>query len=372
MTDINGKKTRVAFIKFGGMALGGTEKHLQILAAYLPRDKFDVTYFYCDAAPYIGSDWKHPNTDPHRLKFMKDRNVNLVKFDVGFKDVTVPTHDWVDTNFWELFNEEDFDIIQTGRAGHAEYPFTKINKIHQVDCITLPSMAESKSNVRKVVLISNDQLEGWKRSHASEPEKAVEISLLSFLEEENTSTDFRSQLGIDENTLVYGMHQRPNDGIFSPVLIESYSKIQNQDVALVILGGSELYKKQAEELGVKNAYFLETSADPNIIHSFLNTLDVYTHARRDGETQGCVLVEAMFHSLPIVSHIAPAMGHKDTIGSGGLIASTIQEYIDYMVFFQDKENRKNYSEEGKKRYNEVFSLDSIVKSYVKIYEDIMK
>jgi hypothetical protein len=366
------EKIKVAFIKFGGLALGGTEKHLQILAAYLPRDKFDVTYFYCNSAPYIGSDWVHPDTDPHRLQWMKDKGVKLVKFNVEYKDVRVPTHDWINTNFWDLFDEKNYDIIQTGRAGHPEYPFTLLNEINQVDCISLPDMAESKDNVKKVVLISNDQLERWKRSHASEPEKAVEISLLSFLEEENTSTDFRSQLGIDENTLVYGMHQRPNDGIFSPVLIESYSKIQNQDVALVILGGSELYKKQAEELGVKNVYFLETSADPNIIHSFLNTLDVYTHARRDGETQGCVLVEAMFHSLPIVSHIAPAMGHKDTIGSGGLIASTIQEYIDHMVFFQDKENRKNYSEEGKKRYTEVFCLDSIVKSYVKIYEDVVK
>ena len=45
---------KVAFIKFGGMANGGTEKVLQTIASELPKDEFDVDFFYCDSAPYIG------------------------------------------------------------------------------------------------------------------------------------------------------------------------------------------------------------------------------------------------------------------------------------------------------------------------------
>ena len=33
-------KIKVAFIKFGGMANGGTEKYLQTIAAHLPKDEF--------------------------------------------------------------------------------------------------------------------------------------------------------------------------------------------------------------------------------------------------------------------------------------------------------------------------------------------
>ena len=47
------EKIKVAFIKFGGMANGGTEKYLQTIAAHLPKDEFEVDFFYCDAAPYI-------------------------------------------------------------------------------------------------------------------------------------------------------------------------------------------------------------------------------------------------------------------------------------------------------------------------------
>ena len=44
---------KVAFIKFGGMANGGTEKYLQTIAAHLPKDEFEVDFFYCDAAPSV-------------------------------------------------------------------------------------------------------------------------------------------------------------------------------------------------------------------------------------------------------------------------------------------------------------------------------
>lgn len=364
------KKIKIAFIKYAGLATGGTEKHLQILSAYLPRDKFDITYFYCDASPYIGSDYKHPDTDPYRLKWMESKNVNLVKFNVGFKNVTVPTHDWVDTDFWEKFKENDFDIIQTGRAGHSEYPFTHINYKPMVDCITLPNMAETKHNIKKVVLISRDQFDGWVSSHNSEPEKAVEIPLLSFLEEENVEYNMRNQLGIDKNAIVFGMHQRDNDGIFSPVLLEAYSNFENENVHMVILGGSDLYKKQADNLNIKNISFVPHSGNSSVIHSFLNTLDVYTHARKDGETQGCVLVEAMFHGLPIVSHIAPAMGHRDTMGNAGKIAKNSEEYFSFMKEFLDKKIRDIYSIEAKQRYNMVFSLENIISKYTELYQSV--
>jgi len=81
-------KIKVAFIKFGGMANGGTEKYLQTIAAHLPKDEFEVDYFYCDAAPYIGSDFKHLDTDESRVEYTESHGVNLIKFDVEFNSFT--------------------------------------------------------------------------------------------------------------------------------------------------------------------------------------------------------------------------------------------------------------------------------------------
>ena len=46
------KKIKIAFIKYAGCASGGTEKFLQVIAANLNKNKFEVDYFYCDATPY--------------------------------------------------------------------------------------------------------------------------------------------------------------------------------------------------------------------------------------------------------------------------------------------------------------------------------
>ena len=76
--------------------------------------------------PYIGSNWVHPDTDKDRQNFLEISKVNLIKFEVGFKDVTTKTHDWVETNFWEKFNEDDYSLLFITSAGHPEYPFHKI------------------------------------------------------------------------------------------------------------------------------------------------------------------------------------------------------------------------------------------------------
>ena len=135
---------KIAFIKFGGMANGGTEKYLQTIAAHLPKDEFEVDFFYCDAAPYIGSDYKHLDTDASRVEYCKSHGVNLIKFDVQFKDLRTQTHDWVNSNFFDVFNEDDYDVIQLGRAGHPEYPFIHINKTPIIDSIHLAGMGENK------------------------------------------------------------------------------------------------------------------------------------------------------------------------------------------------------------------------------------
>jgi hypothetical protein len=362
-------KKKIAFIKFGGMCSGGTEKHLQTLAVNLPSDKFDVTYFYCDAAPYIGSDYKHSDTDPHRLAYMQNSAIKIVKFDVGAKDVTTQTHDWVDTNFWDVFNEEDFDMIQTGRSGHPEYPFTHINKTAIIDSIHLPDMAEKKANVMKVILVAEEQHQRW-NSAGGEPGKAVVIP--PAIEIPEVSGDLRKELGIAADTTVYGMHQRADDGIFSQALMPSWqgSNASKMNSCLVILGGSKLYQQHAQYLKLTNVIFLESTGDVSRIHRFLNTLDVYTHARKDGEQCSSSIIEALYHSIPIIGHIAPSMGHKGQIKDAGYICSTFGEYAAAIDALYDLTHRNKLSSIARKRYEETFSLQSVVDLYVGVYNSI--
>ncbi len=360
---------KVAFIKFGGMANGGTEKVLQTIAAELPKDKFIVDYFYCDSAPYIGSDFVHPDTDPSRVQYVKDNGVNVIKFDVEFKDLRTSTHDWVNTNFWDLFDEEKYDVIQTGRSGHPEYPFTLINKTPIVDSIHLSGMAENKHNTVKTVLISKEQRDRWIMS-GGPADKAVIIPNPLRIPDVG-DINYREEFGWQDK-FIFGLHQRRDNHIFSPIPLEAYDEIEDDNTAFLLLGGSENYQKQAKDLGLKNFKHLPPVGELEPIHKFLNTLDVFAHGRSDGEQCSCAIIEAMSHGLPVISHTAPSMGQLEQIGDAGKVTNSYQEYSEVMV---DMIDNKNYyskcAQNSKKRYNEIYKLESIIKKYADIYEGVV-
>ena len=359
---------KIAFIKFGGMAIGGTEKVLQTIAAELPKDEFVVDYFYCDAAPYIGSDFKHIDTDPSRVEYVKEHGGNTIKFNVEFKDVTKSTHDWINTDFWDYFDENNYDIIQTGRSGHPEYPFHMINKTPIVDSIHLSGMAENKANSLKTVLISNEQRQRWIAS-GGPVERAVTIPNPLKIPDVG-SINYREEFGWQDK-FIFGLHQRRDNNIFSPIPLEAYDEIETDDTAFLLLGGSENYQKQAKDLGLKNFKHLPTTGELEPIHKFLNTLDVYAHGRSDGEQCSCAIIEAMSHSLPVISHTAPSMGQAEQIDNAGKVVDNYEQYSNVMI---DMLYNKNYYDRcvsnSKKRYEDVYKLDTVIKKYIEIYKEV--
>ena len=362
-------KIKVAFIKFGGMAIGGTEKVSQTVAAELPKDEFEVDYFYCDAAPYIGSDFKHIDTDPSRVEYVREHGVNVIKFNVEFKDLRTPTHDWINTNFWELFNEDNYDIIQTGRSGHSEYPFHMINKTSIVDSIHLSGMAENKHNSVKTILISKEQRQRWIASGGA-PDRAVIIP--NPLKIPDVGNDnYREEFGW-ENKFIFGLHQRRDNHIFSPIPLEAYEEIENDDTAFLLLGGSENYQKQAKDLGLKNFKHLPTTGELEPIHKFLNTLNVYAHGRSDGEQCSCAIIEAMSHGLPVISHTAPSMGQLEQIDNAGKVVENYEQYSNVMIdMLYDKKYYRECASNSKKRYEDVYKLETVIKKYVEIYREVV-
>ena len=366
--DPNEKRIRVAFIKFCGMATGGTEKVLQTIAANLDKNKFLVDFYYCDSAPYIGSDFVHPDNELDRMAYCYAGGVRLIKFSVKNKDVTTPTHDWIGSDFFDIFKENRYDVIQTGRAGHPEYPFTKIHNTPIVDSIHLAGMAENKANVYKTVLISKDQRDRWVQAGGPRDRSVI---IPNPVEIPDDYTDSYIQELKLRRKFVFGMHQRDDDGIFSNIPLEAYKKIENDKTHFILLGGSARYKKQAEDLGIQNITFLPTVSELEPIHKFLNTLKVYAHGRADGEQCSCAIIEALAHNLPVISHTAPSLGHMEQIGDAGRVVSSSEVYSLVMIkMIEDKNFYKECSANAKKRYESTYGMDAIISEYSAIYEEI--
>ena len=356
-------------IKFGGLSAGGTERWLQMMAANLPKSRFEVDYYYCDAAPYIGSDYRHADTDPARLRYMEEHGIDLIKFTVGAKDITTPTHDWVDTNFWEVFRADKYDLVQTAKAGPAEYPYHLL-KLPVVEYVTLSAGVDKSPNIACSIHLSQWQRAQWFRSGGDLSKSAV-IPIPA--EPPATNLDMRRELGIPRNALVAGFHQRVDEHIFSPIPLEAFAKVARLDWHFILMGGGKAYREQAQQLGMRNIHFVPHSGSSEQISRFLNSLDVFAHGRSDGETFGTVFAEAMMHGKPCLSHRSKiANAQVETMGPAGLFADGVSDYADKLSrLFSDANLRAQLAKKAKAHAEEYYSLDACVDELTRIYARVL-
>ena len=261
------------------------------------------------------------------------------------------------------------DRIQTGRSGHPEYPFIHINKTPIIDSIHLAGMGEDKANVYRTVLISQEQKSKWVQAGGN-PQRGVIIPVPVEVPDYDTSS-YIEEFGW-EDKFVFGMHQRDDIHIFSPVPLEAYDDIQSDDTAFLILGGSANHRKQAKDYRLKNVKFLDTTSDIGLIHKFLNTLNVYAHGRSDGEQCSSAIIEGLSHSLPMISHTAVSMGQKEQIGDAGEVVDGYEEYAQVM---KNKMNNQNYyvicKLNAEKRYKVIYDVPSIMKKFIELYKEVV-
>ena len=140
-----------------------------------------------------------------------------------------------------------------------------INKTPIVDSIHLSGMAENKANSLKTVLISNEQRDRWIAS-GGDVDRAVSIPnhlKIPHIGDDNYREEFKL-----ENKFIFGLHQRRDNHIFSPIPLEAYDEIETDDTAFILLGGSESYQKQAKDLQLKNFICLPTTGELKTIHKF--------------------------------------------------------------------------------------------------------
>lgn len=359
---------KVAFIKFCGLASGGTEKYLQTLACLLPKNKYDIDYFYSNNAPLtIDNGFIHPDNDPEREKLMKNNGINLIPFNIQLKDSNRPC-EWYNTNFWDVFKEKNYNVIQTARGGYPEYPFNVINNCPIIDSIHSFN-GEDKPNIKKSILLCKWQAEKW-ASDGGDIKKAVIIPSIVRVPEKKPST-IRKRLNIPENAFVYGFHQASRSDIFSPVSLQAYSMVQNENTHFVILGGCSQHIQTAKQLNIKNIHFIQFTSSVDGIHDFLAGIDVYAHARADGEVCSASIIEAMYHGKPIITHPALNMGHLEQISDCGKMAYSLNEYVEEMKLL--KNNRDYYMEKKEKtilKYNTNYDYKIVEKNIISIYDNL--
>jgi hypothetical protein len=360
---------RIAFIKFGGLAAGGTEKYIQNIAMGLDSNIFDATFFYCDAAKYLGSNFRHPDTDEDRRSLMLKSNVKLAKFRVAYKNVLLPSHPWLFTNFFKVFNENNFDLVFSARAGHVEFPFNKIRNVPIIDSIHLNAGVHLQDNIKAVLHLSKENLQKWVSS-GGDKDIAYLVSHPT-QPSPNLTSNLRKSLGL-QNHLVYGFHQRNDDAIFSEIPLRAFSMLNNPKSHFLVLGGSIKYREQASLLGISNITFIDHSGSSKNIYEFLNSLDVYAHGSRDGEINSTAIAEALGVGLPVVTHSTKFNnGQIEIIEKCGLVASDLGNYVDHLELLSDVNHRLYFKAKSLEVFNNLYEFNGQIKRHENIFLNVL-
>jgi hypothetical protein len=298
---------------------------------------------------------------------MEAAGVKLVEVRVAAKDVTVRTHEWRDTDLWEVFDPNEFDIVQAGKAGHVEFPFYRL-AMPIVEYVTLGGL-DLSPNIAFSIHASEWQRRLWiKAGGAEDRSAAIPIPAAAPASDEK----LRGELGIPVGALVAGFHQRANDEIFSPVPLAAFAKIETADRYFVVMGGGESYGRQARQLNCPNIRILPHSADERRLSAFLNTLDIFAHGRRDGEFFGTVFAEAMRHRKPCIGHVSEiANGHVEAIGPAGFVAVDLDSYSRLLDrLFHDGGLRDRLGTAGLAHAAANYELAGCVERLARIYETV--
>ena len=348
-------KIRVAFIIYEGLTSGGTAHWLQSVAAYLNKDAFEATYYYTG------------REDPGREEFLLSHGVRTVK--VAAEGKKTASGEWHNTDLFEKFDENLHDMIQTAGDGRREWPFYLFRK-PVVSSIHYDAGVDFSLNVHHTFFLSH-----WMREHCVARGGSRRFSSVAVVgvAEPSLCPDMRESLGIPNDALVAGFHQRADDNIFSPVPLKAFASLALDNSWFLVLGGSGLYAEQAARLGIKNFIQLPHTADRAAISSFLHTLDIFAHGRKDGETFGYVFAEALMHKLPCLGHAARANAHKDTMGPGGLWAENEEEYARQLkLLFNDPDLRRRLAALGESFARESYSNAVAMQHIEHIYDNIHK
>ena len=352
---------KIAVFTYYGLDKGGTEKFLQTVSGLLPKDRYEVDYYYIDTVPQRVSLIKK--------NYLLDNNVNLIAYSCEKIEVNKRYVYLRNSNFFEVF--QGADIILTGSSGFTEQVLEKIKNIPIVQTIHYVDGADNQYNISRVLHISEFSKNMWIKK-GGDKLRTIMISHPIIIPPYK-KVDIRKRFGINSDDFVYGLHQRNNDYIFSEIPLEAYAQVEDDNTAFIICGGSEKYRKQAQKLKLKKVFFIDATDSNDIIYSFLASLDVYAHGRFDGELNSTALAEAMYFGLPIITHPSNVYnGQLEVIDGNGYVAKNSNEYAKKMKLLQqNKDVYQSCAAKSKKMFMKKYDPDIQIQNLMDIFDDVI-
>lgn len=368
-------KTVILF-QLNQLGFSGTEKAIYTFIKNLDKNKYsNKIFFYSDIGTltyyrrkllsiFGGKYLQHFN-----LKY----NINFAR-KKDFEDLIGKDNVYIGTSkkFLDVCNSNKIDIIHFSRGSEEDFYTSLVDKIPNNIKLVETSIFGKNSNSKYINRLSSIFFVSHWLMEQSPWVNLDQAKVLYLPIPKPISTDtFREKYNIPLNAIVLGRITRPfmDNGEF--ILNILNNTIDNNTFYLAI-GSSEYLIEQTKNN--KNIIHIKPTTDEMTLSTFYNTLDILLHYRKEGETFGMNIADAMIHGKPVISHYSLRdnaqaeliLGDKN---SGIVVKDDINEYIIAVKTLIDNNNlRIEYGINAKEKANKLFAADkttNILESYYK-------
>jgi glycosyltransferase involved in cell wall biosynthesis len=371
----------------------GTDRSAQLMCKYL-KQREDCPY-----EPFLvyRVDPQHPDAGKERLEIVKEW--------LG-EDHVIPYH-WVpgkqthqspfmpaEDNLYEVLAEIDPVIVHLHRSGYAEWPgfrymaprakFVETNIFGYVD----------QSPERQIDLnIYISEFIARLASKAGSPDGGILYNPIEIPARDMTEANklfcrnrLINRFNLPQDAIILGRVGRADN--FDPISLNAFKRVQEEftNAYYLVVNPCDHWRRHTDRLGLKNVRFLDPIVDDLELSDFYRGLDIYAHARSDGECCPCNIQEAMMHNIPVVSHESAAFnGQSEIIGDGGFCVpiGDAQNYAEVLIGLCANEPiadidevvkpiREVFGRQARRRAMRYFEASYVVYKLIQMYDYVME
>lgn len=304
----------------------GTDRTNQLFCKYLAQsDRFEPFIVYRDGDP------NNQRLDIVR-EWLGEDHVLPYEWEPGKKGRQAPFLPERD-NLHEVLSEIDPDIVHVHRSGYAEWPCFRYMAPRAKWVETNIFGYSDKTPEKQIDL--NIYISDYIRERAMEDGGPDGPVLYNPIEQPHRDVlpiqhmackeELRRKFGIPhaidgKEPILLGRVGRADN--FDPISLKAFSEIEKMypNAFYLVVNPCHRWREVANQLGIQNIHYSDPIFDDKALSDFYLGLDIYAHARHDGECCPCNIQEAMMHRLPVVSHESAIYnGQSEIVGNAGFV-----------------------------------------------------
>lgn len=355
------------------LGLGGTEKTCQLFFEHATRGEFEVAVAY-----------EKSGNHPRMHEFQCGALLGGELYGVDSYAEGTPNSQ----SLQNVINSFKPDILHVYRSGYPEFPVGQVTVPHVVETNVF-GFISGEPQIKRSLFMSKWLMNYAVRRLGPIPPGHPILKRFDFVnnpvERPWSSARLRVRDTWGPDAIVLGRVGRPDNGIYNSVNVQAAKLLRDQgyDIRFIVVAPPS---NMLDDLLKYNIpfYALEATTNQIVLSMAYNSMDIYAHARADGETFGVNIAEAMMHGLPVVTHYArpsfPGMGVfqaqtelVDTSETGWVVNNTPEEYAEALKLLIDvPAMRRTMGDAGREKAEREFEVSVCMKKLERIYSQLVQ